>query len=211
MAVALCNLQCIKLINVLYRKSVSRLRTPKELEVRRQNLLCGSRIDNLVHGSSVAHVGITNNAERTLWRELQNCEKRICLLCLCHLCALRACSSLGSAVLVGVDLELCRRSLLGNLSLLGSVVLLLSGSGVFLHLAAVSHCLVELAQVRSDFLAVVCLPEFKVCTTLEELAHTLRLTNTRHFHHDAAFLAFELLDVRLYDTKLVDTVANDVV
>ena len=38
-----------------------------------------------------------------------------------------------------------------------------------------------------------------------ELTNALRLVDTRHFDHDTALLAFELLDVRLNNAELVDT------
>ena len=70
--------------------------------------------------------------------------------------------------------------------------------------------LVELHEIRLHFLIVVCLPELEVCATLQELTHTLRFADTRHLNHDAAFLSFELLDVRLNYSELVDTVAHNV-
>ena len=60
-------------------------------------------------------------------------------------------------------------------------------------------------------MAVISLPELKVCRTLEQLTHTFRLTNTRHFNHQSTFLSFEFLNVWLYYTILVDTVCHNVV
>ena len=45
---------------------------------------------------------------------------------------------------------------------------------------------------------------------LQELTHTLGVLHTRHFHHDAAFLSVEFLDVGLHHAKLVDPVGDDV-
>ena len=48
-------------------------------------------------------------------------------------------------------------------------------------------------------------PRTQGLRSLEKLTNALRLVDTRHFYHDTALLAFELLDVRLNDTELVDT------
>jgi len=69
---------------------------------------------------------------------------------------------------------------------------------------------IKLLEIRSDFLRVVCLPELKVSTTLEHLTHTLWLADTWHFYHDTALLTFQFLDVRLNNTELIDTGADNV-
>ncbi len=52
-------------------------------------------------------------------------------------------------------------------------------------------------------------PEFEGCGALEELAHTLRILDTRKFDEDLAGVAY-LLDVGLGDTEAVDTVTEHV-
>ena len=74
----------------------------------------------------------------------------------------------------------------------------------------VGYACVELHEEGNDFLSVVGLPEFEVGRALQQLTHTLRLADTRHFHHDTTVLTFEFLDVGLNDTELVDTGANHV-
>ena len=74
--------------------------------------------------------------------------------------------------------------------------------------AYVSLALVYLLEERNNLVRVVCLPELEVGASLEELAHTLRLVDTRHLHHDTSLLALQLLDVGLYYAELVDTCAD---
>ena len=95
--------------------------------------------------------------------------------------------------------------------------LFLSGNGISLGLVGlccciglsllslVCHTAVELYEVRDYLLCVVGLPELKVGATLKQLAHTLRLADTRHLYHDSAFLSLKFLDVWLNNTELVDT------
>ena len=70
---------------------------------------------------------------------------------------------------------------------------------------------VEVNEERHDFLSVVGLPELEVSAALQELTYTFGFLDAGHFDHDAAFLSFEGLDVRLYDTESVDTCAEHVV
>ena len=69
---------------------------------------------------------------------------------------------------------------------------------------------VELLQVRNYLFSIVGFPEFEVRTTLQKLTHALGFFDTWHLNHNAAGLSFEFLDVGLYDTKLVNTGANNV-
>ena len=46
---------------------------------------------------------------------------------------------------------------------------------------------------------------------MQQLTYALGLLDARHFDHDASFLTFEGLDVRLYDAEAVDTCAEHVV
>ena len=113
-----------------------------------------------------------------------------------------------SLLCIFLNLELALWSLL-----YGSCCISLSGCSsicLSLFLATISQLTVELNEVRDNLLSIVCLPEFEVCATLKELTHTLWLADTRHFYHDTTFLTFELLDVRLYNTELVDTSTNNV-
>ncbi len=45
---------------------------------------------------------------------------------------------------------------------------------------------------------------------MEELTHTLRLTDTRHLDHYTAGTAFHFLDIGLNNTELIDTVTHNV-
>ena len=143
-----------------------------------------------------------------MWSQLQHGEQRVALLGQFHL-VLLAGSLGGNSVLFVflVQFEFGAFSLSHLFVGLGAVGL----GSISSSIVVAQQTLVELAQRRGDFVAVVCLPEFKVGTTLEQFADTLRLTDTRHFDHDAAFLSFQFLDVGLYHTKLVDTVAHHVV
>ncbi len=80
-----------------------------------------------------------------------------------------------------------------------------SDSVNFFRSTSICGLLVKLLQIGEHILRVISLPEFQVRTTLQELADTFRLTDTRHFHHDTTSLSFQFLDIRLNDTKLVDT------
>ena len=90
-------------------------------------------------------------------------------------------------------------------SVVGSGLLFLHSGGIG---AIVGQVLVYLDEVGHNLVRVVSLPELQVGATLQQLAHTLGLLHTRHFHHDAASLTFQLLDVGLYYAELVDTVAH---
>ena len=124
-------------------------------------------------------------------------------------CELSLWSSLYISLLcIFLNLELALWSLLyGSCSVSLSSC---SSISLSLSLATISQLAVELNEVRDNLLSIVCLPEFEVCATLKELTHTLWLADTRHFYHDTAFLTFELLDVWLYNTELVDTSTNNV-
>ena len=124
-------------------------------------------------------------------------------------CELSLWSSLYISLLcIFLNLELALWSLLyGSCSVSLSSC---SSISLSLFLATISQLAVELNEVRDNLLSIVCLPEFEVCATLKELTHTLWLADTRHFNHDTAFLTFELLDVWLYNTELVDTSTNNV-
>jgi hypothetical protein len=52
-------------------------------------------------------------------------------------------------------------------------------------------------------------PELKVCSSLEELAYTFGVIDTRKLNQDAAG-CLQWLDVGLGNTKAVDTGADDV-
>ncbi len=124
----------------------------------------------------------------------------LCLLC-CHA---------GSFGLVGLFLVYLKF----GFGLLGGSHLLLCGTvgsgSVGFGMTAVGHTLVELLQIGGHLLGIIGLPELEVGTSLQEFAHTLRFLDARHFHHDAAFLAFKLLDVGLHHAKLVDTSAHHI-
>ena len=83
-------------------------------------------------------------------------------------------------------------------------------SFLIIFYAGGSELAVELDEVRSSFCGHIALPEFEVSRTLEEFTNTLRLLDTREFYHDTSFLAFQRLDVGLYDAKAVDTRTDDV-
>ena len=128
------------------------------------------------------------------------------------------CSSLSVAVichtaLIGsIDFELRLSLGILGISSLGLCRIGLGNSAVSLGSLAVciSQTSVYLCQIRNNLVRIVCLPELQVCTTLKQLTHTLRLTDTRHFNHDTSLLSLELLDVGLNDAELVDTSADNV-
>ena len=199
--------QCVEPENILGSQSVFRLCTPKQLTVRRHNLLGNVGIDDFIDVSRVAHVGVAHECERALTSGLQNGEQRMLFLGLFNLLRVGGGSNLSALVLhLELRLRLCRvglhlfHFLFGNLR--GGV-----GTG---GQPVVGHARVKLHEVGNDFLGVVGLPEFKVGRALQQLTHTLRLANTRHFHHDTAVLTFEFLDVGLHHAELVDTRANHV-
>ena len=102
---------------------------------------------------------------------------------------------------VGLSLGSSFCSLLGRLRCVG----------LFATNVGSSQTTVEVVEGLINFLGVVGLPKLQVGTTLQQLADTLGLLHTRHFHHDAAFLTLEGLDVGLNDAEAVDTCAEHVV
>ena len=150
-------------------------------------------------------MSITYEAESIARDSLQQGEQRVLLLC----CLYSSCLCLGSL--------LCCVASAAQLQLSLSRLLCLYGVSLsrccvgFLSSATISEALVELYKVGLYLLVVVGLPELQVCRTLQQLTHTLRLADTRHLDHQSSFLAFQLLDVGLYDTELVDTVAYNIV
>ena len=198
-AIRRSNLQSIKTIYVLLIKSFFWLSAPKKLQVAWQNLLSKLTIDNLIDISSITYVCITYEAKCITRDSLQHREQWVHLLQCCHLSIF----ALSSSVLVECELWSCSSLCLYFLNRISS-------SSVNLCLT-ISQTLVELSEIRSYFLVVISLPELKVSRTLEELTHTLWLTNTRHFNHESTFLTFQLLDIWLYNTILVDTVCYDIV
>ena len=204
----------MQLIYILNGEAVGGLSAPQQLQVSGQNTLSGSRVDDSVYGSGVAHVSIAYGAQRALSSGLQDGQQRVLLL---HsLLGASVGSLIGSGLLLGV---------VGNLKLSVSLILcyvslslfsfsfisfsLCSGVGLF-SMTTVSHLLVNLYQVGHNLIGVEGLPELKVCATLQQLTHTLGLTNTRHFYHDTSLLAFQLLNVGLHYAKLVDTCTHHV-
>ena len=211
------DLDGIETIDVLGGKTVLRLSTPEELAVGGDDLAGQFGVDDLIDLGGVAHVGIAYERQRTVASGLQHSEQRVLLLSLGHLSL--GVGSNASLVLIGVHLELvlCLGSVslgaigLGRLSLhlFGGRLVGLSGA-IGLHATLVSHTGVELCQEGNDLFSIIGLPELQVSRTLQELTHALRLTDTRHFDHDAAVLTFELLDVGLHNAELIDTGADHV-
>src|SRR5574344_555123 len=74
----------------------------------------------------------------------------------------------------------------------------------------ISKSRIKLSQVRNNLTGIISFPELKICTTLEELTHTLRLFDTRHFNHDTTCLTFKFLDIWLNNAKLINTSTNDI-
>ena len=194
-----CNLQSIKTIYILLIKSVFWLSTPKKLQVAWQNLLSKLAMYHLIDSGSITNARITNEAKCITRDSQQHREQWVHLLQCCHLSIF----ALYSIAFVECKLWSCSCLCLYFLSRI-------SCSSVNLCLT-ISQTLVELSEIRSYFLVVISLPELKVSRTLEELTHTLWLTNTRHFNHESTFLTFQLLDIWLYNTILVDTVCYDIV
>ena len=161
-------------------------------------------------------MGISHHAQ-TLRNHLQHGCERVSLLQCCHL-GIFAFFTVGLSHLVVVLLQVKLGLVCSGLGGSGCVFLLsadrvggcLLGGSVFLAAVDGSQTLVELVEQRGNVLTVVGLPELKVGASLKELAHTLRLADTRHFYHEASLLAFELLDVGLNDAELIDTVADNV-
>ena len=204
----------MELEDILSLDTIRRLGTPEELEVGRQNLLGEFAVNDLVDGSRITDTGITADAQ-ALACSLKHGKQRVQLLGLLQLCVRS-----GFDVFLGIaflELEL-RLLLLGLLHfLLGSgfgssnILVRLGGIGNRILLSiAVGHALVELLQIGEHLVGIVSFPELEVSRTLEELTHTLRLTDTRHLHGDTSLSALHLLDVGLYDTKLVDTRCHNI-
>ena len=202
--VAAGHAQTVEFVDTLVvRNPVGGLGTPEQLHVGRKNRLGKVGVDEGVDGSSVCHVGHTHDttgiavhAEFAQQRVLTGSQVGSLLV----VGLSNGLGGVGLVVAKGKTLVLSRSSL-GSGSL---------GSAVGWSSLAIGQTAVELLQVGRDFLRGVGLPELEVGATLQEFAHTLGIFHTRHFHHDAAFLAFEHLYVGLYHTKLVDTVGDDV-
>ena len=102
------------------------------------------------------------------------------------------------------DLEF-RLRLLYLLSSFGLSHCRVNGSRVFRNTLAMCKLCVQLVQVRNYFFCIEGLPKLKVSASLQELTHALWFADTWHLYHDTSFFTFQLLDIRLYYTKLVDT------
>ena len=113
--------------------------------------------------------------------------------------------------IVFLDLYLWRSFLhYGRVFLGGNSVLLCLGSIGFRVTTRIGYLLVKLLQIGEYILGIIGLPELQVSTTLQEFAHTLRLADTRHLHHDTTCLSLQFLDVGLHHAKLIDTGAYHV-
>ena len=200
------DLQRVELEDVL-GAYVSRLSAPKQFQIRGEHLLSHSAVDDAVDGCGIADAGIADNAQ-PLIGSLQHGEQRMQLLCLGELSVGgRLHAGLLSVVELELRLSLCDSGFLGS-GFLGAVALCYLGSVALA--VAIGQTTVELLEIRSDLLSVVGLPKLQVGTTLQQLAHTLGLADTRHLHHDAALSALHFLDVGLYDAELVNTCSDDI-
>ena len=200
-SVRLSNFQCIECKDVAMGvlTEVLCLGTPTELTLCGQYLTGYVGINHLVHVGGITGVGITNDSQ-SLGNGLEHSEQWILLqrlslgLGIHDLIVLLG--QFGSQV-VGLNssgIDGCR---IGSNGIIGSYTSLNS-----------SILLVELSQQRINLLRIVSLPELQIGTTLQQLTNTLGLLDTRHFHHDTSTLSFELLDIWLYNAKLINTVAD---
>ena len=168
-------------------------------------------MDNSVYFCGIAYTGITYEAQCIAPRGTQNGQQWVLFLGGRNLFFIRNFYVALFLIFLKLELRICFLNgflFTGFLNCLGRSGV---GSGCVGHLCvAISQTSVELCQVRNDFFSIESLPEFEVGTTLQQFTHTLWLTNTRHFHHDATLLSLQFLDVRLNNTKLVDTRAHNV-
>ena len=157
------------------------LNRPASLEVRRKNLGSLLRVEDCIDGSGICYGNSTDNRTTHLTGTPQKLGKRTCS----HLSR----SFLGSSGSIGS--QAVGRSSCSS-----------SGVGIYLHLArsSVAQCHERLLKVGDS----VCFVEFEVGSTLEQLAHTLRLFHARKLKKDAAG-ALKLLNVRRNHTETVDT------
>ena len=68
----------------------------------------------------------------------------------------------------------------------------------------------ECAECVGKLFRTVCLIEFEVCGTLQEVAYTFVVLDTGKFQKNLAVFTLKYLDVGRYNAELVDTVAEDV-
>ncbi len=99
----------------------------------------------------------------------------------------------------------------GGLGGIGFHAVALGGSGIGSRRCATGQTRIQRLNFRPDVGKGICLPKFQIGTGLEQFAHTLRLFHARHFHHDAAGLSLQLLDIGLSHAKAVDTRAEHVI
>jgi hypothetical protein len=215
-AVALCHLNGIEFVGVGIGTFTHALYTPLEAEVRGKHFLSLGRSKELVDGIHVALAGNAYHATISI-SVVQAAQQRILLVGLLDVGSRHVCCRLFIAVLSNgrseVGSGLCCVGLLLNLELVGlsNCFCRVGGSLVLDAAQCSSKFCVEVNEERSNLLCIVGLPELEVSAALQQLTYAFGFLNARHFDHDAAFLTFEGLDVRLYDTEAVDTCAEYVV
>ena len=160
---------------------VDSLNRPASLEVRRKNLSSLLRVEDCIDGSGICYGNSTDNRATHLTGAPQELGERTC-------------SNLSRSLLGGsgsVGSQAIGRSSCGS-----------SGVGSYLHLArsSIAQCHERLLKVGDS----VCFVEFKVGSTLEQLAHALRLFHTGKLKKNATG-ALKLLNVRRNHTETVDT------
>ena len=205
-AVALCHADSIKFVPVGTLALAHALDTPLELNVRGKDVLGFGSCEQFADSLHVALVCKTYYTAISTLGQLQLAQQGMLLLQALQLGV--AYVGIAGAVLGN---SRCQVGLLFGRICSGNLIGLFGRSGFLVNVEDGSQLAVYLYQERSDFLRVVGLPELQVGRTLQQLADALGLLHTRHFHHDAAFLAFQSLDVGLYHTEAVDTGAQNVV
>ena len=137
-------------------------------------------------------------------RRVEDGEQRVVLLVFCQLCglvSLQGCAVCAEAVHQCCQLiALCLRCL----CLCGFYLLCRLHFFCLCFRSCSGELAVDLCQHGQQLGCLIGLPELKVGGTLEQLAHTLRLFDTRQLYQDTARLG-QLLDVRLNYTETVDT------
>ena len=204
---------CLECDQLEVRTGRIRFNGPAETYVTRQDSTSSLRSEHSAHLSGIYIVYTTYN--RTTYGltgsgdiRVENTEERVLLLVLStqlSIVGLRSYRISGHALYqcgqLGV-LFCCRSSLSLRLFCFHLFY-------CFLLRSRSCELTVDLHQLRHQLSSLVGLPELQVSGTLEELTNTLRLFHTRKLDQDTARLC-QLLDVRLNNTKTVDTVTEHV-
>ena len=137
----------MKLIDILYIQVISWLSTPKQLQVRWQNLLSYCRVNQLVDGSCITNASITYCAQALTTSQLQTSQQWVSLD---SSGVLSLGTHLGTSVIALLEVQL--RSSLSRLSLCDFILDRISSYSILSLIVTIGKTSVKLLEIRSDLL-----------------------------------------------------------